>query len=508
MSGPGKICSIEQLGIESARLKALGKRVVLCHGTFDLMHMGHIRHLQRARQEGDALFVSLTADKFVNKGPGRPVFSEDLRAETLAALACVDYVAVNSDYTALTPIEHVRPHVYAKGSDYQSISDDVTGNILREINATQAHGGRIFYTDEITFSSSSLLNEHFGVFPPETRQYLERFAGGTSDKAIFGQLDSLRKLRVLVVGDAIVDQYHYVSPLGQTGKGNILAVRYDSEEQFAGGSLAVANHLASFADSVTLMTGLGKLETHEEFIRSKLKPNVTPRFFYIDNAPTVVKRRFVDSDLAKFFEVYFYRDSMQDSPHDEAVAKVLRDELSNYDVVIVPDFGNGFIAPAMVKALCDHAPFLAVNTQVNSGNRGFHVINRYSRANFVSLNEPELRLAAHNRHDPVEAVAEQVADRVGADYLAVTRGSKGVMIWDRPHKVVHNIPALSTKVVDRIGAGDAFLSLAGLCLGGQLSSQVAAFVGSAAAAIDVQIVCNREPVEQPMLYKYVTTLLK
>ncbi len=86
MTTPGKICSIEQLGIESARLKALGKRVVLCHGTFDLMHTGHIRHLQRARQEGDVLFVSLTADKFVNKGPGRPVFSEDLRAETLAAL--------------------------------------------------------------------------------------------------------------------------------------------------------------------------------------------------------------------------------------------------------------------------------------------------------------------------------------------------------------------------------------------------------------------------------------
>eukprot|EP01031_Cornospumella_fuschlensis_P008944 gene8944-10996_t len=201
MNIPGKVCSIEQLGIESARLKSLGKRVVLCHGTFDLMHTGHIRHLQRARQEGDVLFVSLTADKFVNKGPGRPVFSQDLRAETLAALACVDYVAVNSDYTALTPIEHVKPHVYAKGSDYQSTADDVTGNIMREINATQVHGGRIFYTDEITFSSSSLLNEHFGVFPPETKQYLERFAGEVSDKDIFGQLDSLRKLRVLVVGD-------------------------------------------------------------------------------------------------------------------------------------------------------------------------------------------------------------------------------------------------------------------------------------------------------------------
>ena len=79
---------------------------------------------------------------------------------------------------------------------------------------------------------------------------------------------------------------------------------------------------------------------------------------------------------------------------------------------------------------------------------------------------------------------------------------------DRERGVVHNVPALSTKVVDRIGAGDAFLSLASICLGGGLPSQVAAFVGSAAAALDVQIVCNREPVNMTALSKYITTLLK
>lgn len=508
MSAGGKVLGMEEFGRKAAELKAQGRSVVLCHGTFDLMHTGHIRHLQRARQEGDALFVSLTGDKFVNKGPGRPVFGEDLRAESLAALGCVDFVAVNQDYTALIPIETVKPDVYVKGSDYQTHKDDVTGNIVREIRATEANGGRVFYTNEITFSSSSLLNEHFGVFPPETKEYLGRFGQQHSEKAVFSALGNLRKLRVLVFGDAIVDQYHYVSPLGQTGKGNILAVRYDSEEQFAGGSLAVANHLASFVDEVVLMTGIGERDSHEEFIRSKLKSNVKPQFFRLPNAPTVVKRRFVDADLAKFFEVYFYREDIQDAGLDKAVCGALEKQLPGFDVAIVPDFGNGFISQPMVDTLCRHARFLAVNTQVNSGNRGYHVINRYPRANFVSLNEPELRLAAHNRHAPVEAVAEEVAARTGADYLAVTRGSKGVLMLDRHRKVFHSVPALSTKVVDRIGAGDAFLSLAGLCLGGELPSEVAAFVGSAAAAIDVQIVCNREPIEQSMLLKYVTTLLK
>lgn len=160
-----KILSLDQMAERVSDLKAQGKRVVLCHGTFDLMHTGHIRHLQRARQEGDALVVTVTGDAYVNKGPGRPVFNEQLRADSLAALACVDYLAINYSATAIEALHVIQPSIYAKGSDYRSHGDDVTGNIAREQEAVEAHGGQVFYTDEITFSSSSLLNEHFGVFP-------------------------------------------------------------------------------------------------------------------------------------------------------------------------------------------------------------------------------------------------------------------------------------------------------------------------------------------------------
>ncbi len=504
----GKILTLDELATLSRTLQQQGKRVVLCHGTFDLMHAGHIRHLQRAKGEGDVLMVTVTGDAYVNKGPGRPVFNEQLRAENLAALACVDYVAVNQDHTALDPISKVRPTIYAKGSDYRAHNDDVTGNIAREQVAAEAHGGRIFYTDEITFSSSSLLNEHFGVFPPETREYLKMFRGSWSDKDVHKMVQSLAGLRVLVVGDAIVDQYHYTAPLGQTGKGNILAVKYESEEQFAGGSIAVANHLAGFAKNVTLVTGLGTIDSHEDFIRSKLLENIEPVFFYMESAPTVTKRRFVDTDLAKFFEVYFYREDPLLGDTERRACDWLNRHIADYDIVVVPDFGNGFISAGIIKVLCDRARYLAVNTQVNSGNRGFHVVHRYPRADFVSLNEPEVRLAAHNRHDPIEAVATTVSDRVHAKHFAVTRGTKGAIMLDRVKGMVHTVPALSTKVVDRIGAGDAFLSLSGLCLGGGLPSEVAVFVGSAAAAIDVQIVCNREPINSVSLNKYITTLLK
>lgn len=503
-----KIITLGEMAERSRQLRAEGKHVVLCHGTFDLMHTGHIRYLQRAKQEGDVLLVTVTGDAYVNKGPGRPVFNEQLRAENLAALACVDFVAVNQAVSAVEALHEIRPSIYAKGDEYRSHGDDVTGNIAREQEAVETHGGHIFYTNEITFSSSNLLNEHFNVFPPITKEFLQSFRSRWSDKEIQSQIASLSDMKVLVFGDAIIDQYHYASPLGQTGKGNVFAVRYDSEEQFAGGAIAVANHIAGFASSVTLATGLGAVDSHEQFIRGKLLPNVDPAFFYFQDAPTVTKRRFVDADLSKLFEVYFYREDPVSAETESKICQWLNANIGSYDAVIVPDFGNGFITPAMVAILSDKAKFLAVNTQINSGNRGYHVIHRYPRADFVSLNEPELRLAAHNRHDSLEVVSEQVGERVQVKQLAVTRGTKGVMMFDRTRKVFHKVPALSTKVVDRIGAGDAFLSLAGLCAAKGLDAEVAAFVGSVAAAMDVQIVCNREPVNPVGLNKYVATLLK
>lgn len=508
MSEFGKVVSLQKASEVSAAQKTSGKKIVLCHGTFDLMHTGHIRYLQRARKEGDYLIVTVTADEFVNKGPGRPVFGEQLRAENLAALECVDLVAINYETTALTAIDGIKPDLYVKGIEYKDESADVTGNIARERSAVESHGGTIFFTDEITFSSSSLLNEHFGVFTPETKSFLRAFGNKFSPSNIHEMVDSLGDLKVAVVGDAIIDQYHYVSTLGQTGKGNVLAVQYESEEQFAGGAIAVANHVSRFAREVTLVTGLGDVDGHEDFIRAKLEDNVEIVVEYFVGAPTVTKRRFVDGDLNKFFEVYFYQEEPVLKAKGERILKWLESNAEKYDLVIATDFGNGFISPAMVEVLTRKSKFLAVNTQINSGNRGYHVINRYQRADFVSLNEPELRLAAHNRHDSLDEVCQKVARAVGAKNLSVTRGTKGVSMYKSDSHRFDRVPALSSRVIDRIGAGDAYLSLTSLCLTKGLSPAVANFVGSVAAAMDVQIVCNRKPIDVVELKKYIATLLK
>ncbi|WJW74601.1 PfkB family carbohydrate kinase [Thiohalobacter sp. IOR34] len=503
-----KILPLEVLADRAQALRQQGRRLVLCHGTFDLLHIGHVRHLQRARQEGDVLMVTVTADAHVNKGPDRPVFPQALRAENLAALECVDLVAINHAETAVNVLEALRPDVYVKGSDYAQAADDLTGNIRLERAAVERHGGRIFFTQEITSSSTRLLNDNFGVFPEETRTYLDRFKAAHSLQDVLAALRALGRLKVLVVGDAIIDEYHYTTSLGQTGKGNVLAVRYQNEERFAGGAIAVANHIAGFAGEVTLLCGLGGRESHEDFIRSRLNQEVRTRFLINPEARTLVKRRYIGDDDAKLFEVYFHDRDVTSPELGAEACDWLAAHLQDFDAVVVPDFGNGFIDDGMVSALSGAAPFLAVNTQLNSGNRGYHVITRYPRADFVSLNEPELRMAASDRSGSIEALAERIAGTLGCRQLAVTRGTRGVAIWDGEAGRMHRVPALASRVVDRIGAGDAFLSLAGLAAAAGLPADLAAFIGSVAAALDVQIVCNRSAISPIELQKYVTTLLK
>ncbi len=156
-----KIKEIKVLSQVLSRLKKQGKKIIHCHGCFDLLHPGHIKYFQAAKKMGDILVVTVTQDVYVNKGPGRPVFGQDLRAECIAALQCVDYVAVNKWPTAQEIIRLLKPDLYVKGQEYQKFENDKTGNIKREYDAVKEIGGKMEFTHEIVFSSTKLLNTFF-----------------------------------------------------------------------------------------------------------------------------------------------------------------------------------------------------------------------------------------------------------------------------------------------------------------------------------------------------------
>ena len=169
-----KIISIKNLKKVVLKLKAKRKKIVLCHGIFDLLHIGHIKHFKEAKKLGDVLVVTLTPDRFVNKGPSKPVFNEKLRLEAIAALDVVDFVSLNTSPTAIVPVQELKPNIYCKGPDYKNHRNDISGQIKNEINMVKKIGGKIIYTNAITFSSSKLLNKYGDIYTDQHKSLINR----------------------------------------------------------------------------------------------------------------------------------------------------------------------------------------------------------------------------------------------------------------------------------------------------------------------------------------------
>lgn len=505
-----KIKSLDEIREILEKDRENGLRIIHCHGVFDLLHPGHIRHFKAAKAQGDKLVVTVTPDRFVNKGPGRPVFSEQLRLESLAALQDIDYVVLNDSPDAISAIQAVRPSLYVKGIEYANHDADVTGKISVEANAVKECGGEIYYTDDIVFSSSSLLNQYFDAMPPEVAQFLSVLKTEISSEEIIGKIESLKKIKVLIIGDAIIDEYQYAEPLGQTGKGHHHVAKCLHREVFLGGSLIIANHVAQFSDHVTLLTAIGADCPYNSYIKTHLDPKVDQEFVYLNGSSTLVKKRYVLKDgktLSKLFESYSGQEKGPDFFQTSQIVQFLQEKAKDYDLVLSCDFGNGFTNHSIIDAISQVPTFLAINTQTNSGNRGYHMITNYQRADYISLNEPELRLACHSKVGDLEGLAADISEIMDCQGLSVTRGVNGVMCFSRGTPPIV-IPAFASKSVDRVGAGDAYLSLSSLGLANGFSLKLAAFIGSVAAAMSVQMIGNQEAIKKSSLCKFITRLLK
>lgn len=508
-SARDKITTIEGLAEIAAQARAQGKTVVLCHGVFDLLHLGHVRHLEAARREGMVLIVTLTADRHVNKGPGRPVFAQQLRAEMLASLELVDWVGVNEERSAENLLRKVRPDVYVKGSEYAAASDDVTGKIVAEREAVESYGGRIVFTTEETYSSSTLINKYLNIYDPTLQEYLGRMRDAGALDRLTAALEGVAGMKVLFVGDAIIDEYNYVRPMGKSPKENMIATLFQEQERFAGGVFAAANHLAGLCGQVDIVTGLGEADSYEKLIRGQLKPGVGLDVVWRRGGPTTRKARFIDSySMRKLFEVYHMDDSPLPEEPAAAFADMLEARLADYDLVVVTDFGHGLISPAVIRLLQEKAKFLAVNAQTNSANQGFNLITRYRRADFVCIDSNEARLAVGDKFiDMADLLGLELSAAIDCRRMVVTQGKHGCLTFDK-NGGLWPVPALTGSIVDTVGAGDAFFAVAAPLAAAGLEMDLVGFLGNAAGALKVGIVGHRSSVEKPALLKFVTALLK
>ena len=508
-----KIITPQEFSNLRQNFRAQNKTVVLCHGVFDLLHYGHIEHLQEAKAQGDILVVSVTASKFVNKGPGRPYFNDYQRMSFLASIEFVDYVLLSEAVTVHEIVKNVQPDVYVKGSEYAVAQNDVTGNINSEQKFVEKYGGRIYFTKGAVYSSTKLLNKFFDALPENVikeSQDLRRKYGDNIFEQIRTQIDDFQNLNILVVGDIIIDDYVFCKVQGLTMKDSVMSTLFDFKERYAGGALAVAKHLANFAGKVTLLSQMGLEPDIYDFIKSNMS-QVECRIIQSKDFITPVKLRYLKrhhlrQEYDKLFSINRLLTPKDTKQVDyDNFNRTLEELLPLYDVVVICDYGHGLLQTKAIRLAEEKAKFLAVNCQTNSSNYGMNIITKYNRADVFVVDERELNLACAQSFEDNDVLLSDLISRLKGKYGFLTLGASGALGMTAQDK--SQMSAATLHVKDTVGAGDAFYSLALMAAAKNMPVDCATLISNLAGAIKTNLLGNSKPVEKVDLLKFLSTVL-
>lgn len=502
-----KLLTLEGVSGILRELREAGKTVGLCHGVFDLIHPGHIQHFSAAKKLVDVLIVSITADEFVNKGPGRPLFDQEIRIASLSALVDVDYVAISYSPTAIQAIELIKPDLYIKGSDYSNEGDDVTGMISLERQSVEKYGGKIHFTNEITSSSSSLINKFYSSFSTSAQKWVKEFRANNGYEETIAWLDKIQNLKISIVGETIIDQYTYCEPLAKSSKDPILAFQLGRSNMYPGGVLAIANNCQGWASEVSVVSFTGKDVNDFSSVISMIDKNIRLKMIQADDRPTILKHRFVDKNSeTRVFESYNFEGNDLPLKAATEIEFLINKASANSDLLIVADYGHGLFTPQTINNITKQQVFLAVNTQSNAGNRGYNTISKYNKADFVCLNSGEIQLEMRNRNPDYLEIIPQIMKRIDAKYAAVTLGGEGLVVFDCLGNSA-KVPALATKVVDKVGAGDAVLAISSMLASVSAPVKVIGFLANVIAAHEVSQLGHQTSLSFSDLKKHAKAIL-
>ncbi len=460
--------------------------VVLCHGVFDVVHPGHVRHLLHAKSKASVLVASLTADRYVTKGNYRPHIPEALRAAHLAAFEMVDYVLIDQYATPLNTITRLQPDLFAKGFEY--VSSGLHPKTAEEEQALTAYGGRMLFTPgDVVYSSTALLH----MSEPDLRY--EKLATlldyyKISFSEIERSLDAIHGMHVHVVGDSIVDGFLYTSMIGGQTKTPTLSVRHESQINYLGGAAIVAQHLKAAGAHVTLTTLLGQ-DPRQKFILEELsKSGVRVNAVIDENRPTTYKNAVIAEGHRLLKIDTLDNSSINDRcllQFEKAIKK------TSCDIVICSDFRHGIFnrrtIDRLLKAIPEQA-FKVADSQVASrwGN-----ITEFKHFDLITPNEREARFALADQDSGIILLANQLYATAHCKKMILKLGEKGLLACYAPEgseETPFFVPNFVAHVVDSVGAGDALLAYATLVLAKTDNLVLASLLGIVAAACE----CERE----------------
>lgn len=479
--------------------RALGEPVVQCHGAFDQLHPGHIRHLVWAKSQGAKLVVSVQE----KLEAGEPSVLDALdRAEALAAIEVVDYVTVDAGDWVGGLLELLKPDIYVKGREFEKIHDGAFG---RERRLVEAYGG------EVRFSSGDVLDGRPAMLAQrasqslsarsQLRPFLQR---NHIDIAVLERrIESFKDRSVLVVGETIVDEYVHCDALGMSADAPTIVVRPTHDDKYVGGAGIVAQHVAALGAEARYVSVVGE-DIEADYVRCELdRRSVNHRLIVDGTRPTIAKKRFL-VQRRKLLNVNTFRDQDLGERAERAVLDQLEELVADVDAIIISDFSYGVVTSGIIDFLAQisRERGIPIAGDVQSSSQVGRV-TRLRGLTVVTPSEKEARQAMWDRDNGVADVGARLLRETGHDSLLVSMGSRGLMLFDSKglrwnehseeiplHELkqkldIEYLPSFGDVVVDPMGAGDSMLATLTTAMAAGAGLMEAAFLGNCAASVAI-----------------------
>lgn len=478
------------------------KKVIMCHGTFDLVHPGHVRHLLYAKSVGDVLVASLTADEHIMKANFRPFVPQELRALNLAALECVDYVVIDTQATPLKNVGIIQPDYFAKGYEYTK--HGLPPRTAEEKATVEAYGGEIIFTPgDIVYSSSHIIETEPPAISTEKLMMLLEAERIEFDDLRRG-LNQLKGLRVHVIGDTIIDSHTQCTMIGGMNKTPTMSVRFEEQADFVGGAGVVAKHLQSAGAEVIFSTVLGDDPLGEFTLNDLAKAGVhcVP---IVDRTRPTTNKNVIIAGGYRLLKV----DRVDNRSISDRIAGYLAEQIHGTpaDIVLFSDFRHGIFnrgtIPTLACALHDNV-FRVADSQVASrwGN-----ILEFHGFDLITPNEREARFALGDQDSVIRPLGLQLYQEAGCKTLILKLGERGLMTFlgtpkaDEDVRAFFALDSFAGQVVDAVGSGDALLAYAALALLATGNPVIASVLGAISAAVECELDGNIPVQPQEVLAK-------